>query len=126
MARYRKNRINESVREEVSLILRDVKDPRVADAMITVTSAEVSGDLTYAKIYYSAIGGDEKEIGRGLKSSAGYIRKRLAEGLNLRITPELSFIEDGGVRHGAEIASILKEIGVSGDGAETAEDGENE
>ena len=126
MARYRKNRINESVREEVSLILRDVKDPRVADAMITVTSAEVSGDLKYAKIYYSAIGGDEKEIGRGLRSSAGYIRRRLAEGLNLRITPELSFIEDGGVRHGAEIASILKEIGASGGSRETAEDGENE
>ncbi len=126
MARYRKNRINESVREEVSLILRDVKDPRVADAMITVTSAEVSGDLKYAKIYYSAIGGDEKEIGRGLRSSAGYIRRRLAEGLNLRITPELSFIEDGGVRHGAEIASILKEIGASEGSREAAEDGEYE
>lgn len=112
MARYRRNRINESVKEETSLILRDVKDPRVADKMITVTSAEVSGDLKYAKIFYSVLEEhDPKELAAGLKGAAGYIRHRLAETLNLRVTPELTFIEDGGVKHGADIAAILRDIG---------------
>ena len=51
MARYRRDRINESVKEETSLILREIKDPRISDKMISVTSAEVSGDLKFAKIY---------------------------------------------------------------------------
>ncbi|MBR3639074.1 MAG: 30S ribosome-binding factor RbfA [Clostridia bacterium] len=115
MARYRRDRVNESVKEETSLILRDVKDPRVAGKMISVTSADVSGDLKFAKIYYSVLEEhDPREVSAGLKGAAGYIRKRLAETLNLRITPELSFIEDSGVKHGADIAAILRDIGASG------------
>ncbi len=111
MARYRRDRVNESVKEETSLILRDVKDPRVAGKMITVTSADVSGDLKFAKIYYSVLEEhDPREVLAGLKGAAGFIRKRLAETLNLRITPELSFIEDSGVKHGADIAAILRDI----------------
>ncbi len=115
MARYRRDRINESVKEETSLILRDVKDPRIADHMITVTAAEVTGDLKYAKIYYSVLGEyDPKELAAGLRAATGYIRRRLAETVDLRVTPELTFIEDRGVRHGAEIAAILRDIGADG------------
>lgn len=122
MPKYRRNRINDSVKEEMAVILRDIKDPRVSDAMITVTNAEVTADMKYAKIFYSVFGEyDSKEVKNGLKSAAGYVRRRLAESLNLRITPEVSFYEDEGVRHGAEIAAILKEISPAGSNGE-AED----
>lgn len=114
MPRYRRNRINESVTEEVSAILREVKDPRVAGAMLTITGSDVTADLKFAKIYYSVYGEftaeEEKELKKGLRSVSSFIRSQLAQRLNLRITPELSFIRDNGVKHGADIAAILKTL----------------
>lgn len=113
MAKYRQNRINDSVGEEVSRILREVKDPRVAEAMITVTFAEVSADLKYAKIHYSCITGESEEIAKGLKSAAGFVRGCLAKRLNLRITPEITFVYDSSVEHGIKIAEILNGLDIS-------------
>ncbi len=113
MPKYRINRINDSVAQEVSLILRDVKDPRVSDGMITVTGADVSADLKYAKIFYSSFTGEDKELHRGLRSAAGFIRGQLAHRLNLRVTPELTFVYDPSVSHGAHIAKLLHDIGTT-------------
>ena len=114
MPKYRRNRINESVTEEVSAILREVKDPRVAGAMLTITGSDVTADLKFAKIYYSVYGEftgeEEKDLKKGLKSVSSFIRSQLAQRLNLRITPELSFVRDNGVKHGADIAAILKTL----------------
>ena len=111
MPKYRRNRINEAVAEEVAQIVRDVKDPRVGDVIITVTGAEVTADLKYAKIFYSCLGeADTKELSKGLKSASPFIRRELATRLNLRVTPELTFIRDEGVRHGADIAALLNKI----------------
>ena len=115
MAKYRKQRINDSVAEEMSLILRDVKDPRVSGGMLTVTGADVSADLKYAKIFFSLYGGDVRETMQGLRSASGFIRGQLARRLNLRITPELTFVHDDSVGHGAHIAQLLHEIGVTSD-----------
>jgi ribosome-binding factor A len=98
------------MRGEVANILREVKDPRVKDAFVSITGAEVTADLKYAKIYYSALRGDEKELSRGLRSSAPFIRSELARRLNLRMTPELTFIRDTSLAHGAHIASLLHKI----------------
>ena len=94
MANYRRGRINDEVQKELASILRDVKDPRVKDAFVSVTAVDVTPDLKYAKIYYSSLMGDKKEVAKGLKSSSGYIRSQIAQRLNLRITPELTFILD--------------------------------
>ena len=111
MAKYRKNKINAAFTEECAQILRDIKDPRVSGEMITVMSSDVSADLKFAKVYYSVYGEcDDKELRKGLKSATPFIRSRLAERLNLRITPEITFVKDEGVKHGAEIAAILKQI----------------
>ncbi|MBQ8641767.1 MAG: 30S ribosome-binding factor RbfA [Clostridia bacterium] len=114
MPKYRRSRINESVTEEVSAILREVKDPRVAGAMLTITGSDVTADLKFAKIYYSVYGEftdeEEKDLKKGLKSVSSFIRSQLAQRLNLRITPELSFVRDNGVKHGADIAAILKTL----------------
>ena len=110
MAKYRRGRVNEEVVKELSSILREVKDPRVSDAFISVTAAEVATDMKTAKIYFSAMSGDKNEVKKGLKSAHGYIRKRLAETLNLRQTPELTFIPDDSIEYGARINTLLNKI----------------
>lgn len=111
MAKHRIGRINDEVRNEVAAALREVKDPRVAKAFVSVTAADVTGDLKFAKIYYSALKGDPKEVAMGLRSSSGFIRRHLASTLNLRMTPELTFIEDKSITHGAHISELLHSIG---------------
>jgi len=120
LPKYRQGRINDSVAQEISLILRDVKDPRVSDGMITVTAADVTADLKYAKIYFTTFSGDVKETLKGLRSAAGFIRGQLARRLNLRITPELTFLFDQSVSHGAHIAQLLNSLDIPAD----EEDGE--
>lgn len=113
MAKYRQGRINDEFQNQVALILRDVKDPRVSGAFISVTGAEVTPDLKYAKVYYSALMGDKKEVKRGLVSSAGFIRGQIAKRMNLRITPEITFVEDGSIEYGAKISKILEGITIT-------------
>ncbi len=121
MANYRKGRINDEVKKELSMILREVKDPRISDAFISITAVEVSGDLKFAKVYYSAMMGDKKEIAKGLKSSAGFIRREIAHRLNLRMTPEFSFYEDHSIEHGAHISKLLNNIEISPEEDEDAD-----
>ncbi len=113
MANYRRGRINDEMQKELAAVLREVKDPRLKDAFISITAVEVTGDLKFAKVYYSAMMGDKKEVARGLKSCAGYMRRELAMRLNLRMTPELTFFEDHSIEHGAKISKLLGSIEIS-------------
>lgn len=106
----RQNKINSAVVTEMAAIVREIKDPRVSDAFVSITAARVSPDLKYAKLYYSSLSGDKKDVRRGLISAQGFIRSKLAERLNLRITPELTFEEDTSIENGAHIAEILNKI----------------
>ncbi len=124
MANYRRGRINDEMQRAVTEIIRDVKDPRVSGAFISVTGAEVTPDLKYAKVYYSALMGDKKEVKRRLASSAGFIRGQIAKRMNLRITPEISFIEDGSIEYGAKISKILEGITITDPDEEDGEDNE--
>jgi ribosome-binding factor A len=110
MANYRRGRINDEVTKEVAQILREVKDPRVRNAFVSVTGAEVTPDLKYAKIYYSFLNGDEKELRKGLKAAAVFIRGGLAKRMNLRITPELTFVRDTSLEYGAHINKLLVKV----------------
>lgn len=123
MAKYRRDRINDEVKKELSMILREVKDPRLADAFISITAVDVSGDLKFAKVYYSAMQGDKKEVAKGLRSSAGFIRREIARRLNLRMTPEFTFVEDHSIAHGAHISKLLNSIEITPE-EEESEDGE--
>lgn len=122
MANYRKGRINDEVKKELSQVLREVKDPRLTDAFISITAVEVTGDLKFAKVYYSAMMGDKKEVAKGLKSSVGYIRREIARRLNLRMTPEFSFYEDHSIEHGAHISKLLNGIEISPEETEGEEE----
>lgn len=125
MAKYRRGRINEEMMKETAMILREVKDPRVSGAFISVTGAEVTADLKYAKIWYSAMQGDKKEVAQGLKAATGFIRRQLAERMNLRITPELTFVPDTSIAYGAHISDLLSKITYAPETEETDDQSAN-
>ena len=111
MAKNRINRINEEIQRELAALLRTVKDPRVRDAMVSITHVDTTGDLRYAKIYVSALDKSrEKELMKGLKSAAGYLRRALGAALQLRYTPELIFEADDSIAYGSHILEVLKDI----------------
>lgn len=110
MAKYRTGRINDEMQKVLAESLREVKDPRVRDSFISITGVNVTADLKYAKVYYSAMRGEKKEVAKGLASSAGFIRRQVAEKMNLRQTPELTFVEDTSIAYGAHISELLHKI----------------
>lgn len=116
MAKFRRERINDEVTRVVAEALREVKDPRVSGSMITITQSRVSGDLKYARIFFSVLGDTSpdgiKEIKKGLQSAQGFLRRKIAEGINLRITPELSFEYDDSIAHGAHIEQLIKDANI--------------
>lgn len=108
---YRLNRINEETAKALSEIIRDVKDFRLTEAVLSIVGVSTAPDLSVAKVYYSYIGScDEKEIQKGLVSASGYIRSRLAETLNLRRTPKLTFVHDLSAERGAKIFALMKKV----------------
>ena len=111
MPSNRIGRVNEEIQRELSSLIRTVKDPRVADAgMVSVTAVEATPDLKYAKIYVSALNKDSSgQLLKGLKSAAGYLRRELGQRLNLRATPELSFVRDDSIDKGAHILDLLRD-----------------
>ena len=109
MAKYRRGRINDAVAEALAVAIGEVREPKVVNNFVSITRAEVAPDLKYATVYFSCIG-DSDEAKEGLKKCCGMLRHYLAVNLNLRITPELAFVKDGSIEHGAKIARILDEI----------------
>ena len=109
MANYRRGRINDAVAQELAIAIGNVREPKVVNNFISITRAEVAPDLKYATVYFSCIG-DSKEAAEGLKKCTGMLRHHLATTLNLRITPELHFVKDGSMEHGARIAKLLDEV----------------
>ena len=110
MPSNRIGRINEEIQREMSSLIRTVKDPRVADAgMVSVTAVETTPDLKYAKIYVSVLDKSASaQALKGLKSASGYLRRGLGQALNLRNTPELSFVRDDSIDKGAHILDMLR------------------
>ena len=108
---HKQGRLNEEVRRALSQIITEVKDPRIP-AMPTIVNVKVAGDLSHATVFISFLDSyNETEVRRGLKAASGFIRKRLGEVLSLRAVPELSFVLDDSMEHGAKIDRILREIG---------------
>ncbi len=104
-------RTNDDIQFVLSKLLREVKDPRVQQGMISVTRVETTGDLRYSKVWLSVMGmKDEKEFKRGLKSASGWLRRELGNSMNLRYTPELIFEIDHSIEYGAHINELLNSL----------------
>ena len=117
MPNYHIDRINDDIRRVLAEKLRDVKDPRLQQgAMLTVTHTETTNDLRHCKVYISVLGEvDEKQLVRGLKSVAGYLRQALGHSLDLRYVPELTFHLDDSIAHGAYINRLINELDIQHD-----------
>lgn len=105
-------RVNTEVMHELSNILRGgIKDPRVAE-FTSVVAVEVAPDLKTCKAYISVLGDEEaqKDTLAGLKSAVGYIRRQLARELNLRNTPEITFIMDQSIAYGVNMSRLIDEV----------------
>ena len=105
-------RINSEVQREMSQIIREeIKDPRI-HPLTSVMSVEVTPDLKFAKIYVSVLGDDEEKekTMEGLKKSASFARGQLARRMNLRNTPELTFILDNSIEYGVEMSKRIDEV----------------
>ena len=91
-------------------ILTELQDPRVRD--VTVTGVEASGDLRYAKVMVSVMGDETRQnlTLRGLQSAAGFLQSKIADRIDLRYTPRLTFVLDQGVKHSIAVAQILREV----------------
>ena len=107
----RLGRIDEEFKKEISSIVSyDLKEPKIT-GLVSVTRVKVTPDLKYAKVWVSILNSkNTEETLEGLKKSAGFIRSELAKRINLRYTPELSFVIDDSLEYGAKIDSILKDI----------------
>ena len=112
MPSYHINRNAEDIKRELTALLRDIKDPRVQNKLLTVVRVHLSGDGSTAKVYVSAIEGIEaaREAIKGLKSAAGFVRGELGRRLELRKAPELRFIADSSIEEGAQIIRAIEEL----------------
>ena len=107
------NRINDDIRLCMDKLLREVKDPRIHQGLMSVTACETSGDLKYCKVYLSVLGlEDAKALKQGLKSASGWLRRELGQRLRLRNTPELTFVMDHSIEEGAHINSLLASLDI--------------
>lgn len=123
MSSHRIDRVSEDMKRSLSSIIRELKDPRIS-AMLSVVRVEVSGDMSYAKVYVSALEGLEKtqESVKGLKSAAGYIKRELSHAVKMRKMPDLTFIADNSIAHGSEIARIIGDFTYTASENEDTED----
>ena len=110
MASNRIGRINEEIQRELAEQIRFLKDPRVSQVgMVSIIRVDTTGDLRYARVWVSVLDkNQEKDVLKGLKSAAGYLRRELGRALQLRYTPELQFIADDSIQQGAHILEMLR------------------
>lgn len=116
-------RVNEEVMRELSMIIRnEIKDPRI-HPMTTIASVQVAPDLKTCKVYISVLGDKkaQEDTINGLKSAAGYVRKCLAKSLNMRNTPEITFISDQSIEYGVEMSRKIDSLTYNCDDLESPE-----
>ncbi len=109
---HKNQRVNGEVMRELSRIISmEIKDPRI-NPMTSVTDVIVTPDLKYCKAFISVLGDKEaaQETLAGLKSASGYIRRELARSVNLRNTPELTFVVDNSIEYGIEMSKKIDEV----------------
>ena len=116
MASNRINRINEEIQKELSDLIRNLKDPRIQNTMISITRVETTPDLRYTKVYVSFLQEDRAaDALKGLKSAAGYLRRELGRSLNLRYTPQIMWALDDSITYGAKMLALINSLNTGSD-----------
>ena len=116
MASNRINRINEEIQKALAELIRELKDPRVQNTMISITRVETTPDLRYAKVYTSFLEENKADDAlKGLKSAGGFLRRELGRTLQLRYTPELVWALDDSITYGAKMLKLINSLEVKHD-----------
>ena len=116
MASNRIGRINEEIQKELSSLIRNLKDPRVQDTMISITRVETTPDLRFTKVYASFLQEDRAaDALKGLQSASGYLRRELGGALNLRHTPQIQWALDDSITYGAKMLKLINSLEVKAD-----------
>lgn len=112
MPSHKADRNAEDIKRELTAILRELKDPRVHSGFISIVRVEVARDLSFCKVYVSAMEGIEnaKQATKGLKSAQGHIKRELGRRLTLRQIPELAFVPTDSIEYSANISKILNDL----------------
>ena len=106
-------RTNDDIQLVLSKLLREIKDPRINQGMLSVTRVETTGDLKYCKVWISVLGlENEKEFKKGLRSASGWLRRELGNSLKLRNTPELIVELDHSMEYGAHINELINSLDI--------------
>ena len=108
----RLTRINDEIaRVTAELIRSEMSDPRIG-AVVSVMRAETTNDMKYCKIWVSVLADAEqqKSTMEALKSGTGFIRRRIAEIINLRVTPEITFVFDDSIEYGMRMRQLIDEV----------------
>ena len=123
MPSHRIERTTEDIRRELTAIFRELKDPRVSGAFLSIVRVEVTNDLSYCTVQVSAIEGIDraKEAVKGLKSASGFIRRELGHRLRLRHVPELIFNATDSIEYSANISRILSSLDIPENEEENAD-----
>lgn len=110
MARGRTRKVADLIQRELSdLLRREVRDPRVG--MVTLTSVDVSPDLSHAKVYFTLLNRDQiPDTLQGLQRAAGYLRSQLAHRMKMYTTPELRFVYDESVERGDHLSQLIDSV----------------
>ena len=112
MPNFRADRMSEDIQREIAAILREMKDPRLHNGIISVVRCETAHDLSYSKVYISSMNGLDtaKEAVKALKNAQGYIRRELGTRLRLRFAPALAFEATDSIEYSANISRLLNDI----------------
>jgi ribosome-binding factor A len=107
----RGDRVAEQIRRDLVDLLRQVKDPRVAQLLplVTITDIEVTPDYAHAKVFYTSLAGKERaaEVARGLAHASGFLRRELGRRLHIHHIPELHFVFDASVERGTRLSQLI-------------------
>jgi ribosome-binding factor A len=105
--------VAEQIRRDLVDLLRQVKDPRVAQLLplVTITDIEVTADYAHAKVFYTSLAGEERaaEVAKGLAHAAGFLRRELGRRLHIHHIPELHFVFDASVERGTRLSRLIDE-----------------
>jgi ribosome-binding factor A len=110
----RGDRVAEQIRRDLTELLRQVKDPRVAGLLplVTITDIELTPDYAHAKVFYTSLAGDDRarEVARGLAHASGFLRRELGRRLHIHHIPELHFVFDASVERGSRLSHLIDEV----------------
>lgn len=128
MPNFRADRMSEDIQREIAAILREMKDPRLHNGIISVVRCETTHDLSYSKVYISSMNGLDtaKEAVKALKNAQGFIRRELGTRLKLRYAPALAFEATDSIEYSANISRMLNDIKYHSEDNKNSDNGDNE